>query len=72
MFERLEVLVDGGIRRGTDVLKCVCLGAKAVGLGRPPLFALEYGQEGVEHLVDGEYSVVVMGRGWKCANALQY
>lgn len=54
VFEKLEVLVDGGIRRGTDVLKCVCLGAKAVGLGRPPLYALAYGQEGVEHLVDSK------------------
>lgn len=54
VFDKLEVLVDGGIRRGTDVVKCICLGAKAVGLGRPPLYALNYGQEGVEHLLDGK------------------
>ena len=48
----MEVFVDGGIRRGSDVLKCLCLGATAVGLGRPFLYAVNYGQEGVEHLVD--------------------
>ncbi|KAF2716632.1 hypothetical protein K431DRAFT_341837 [Polychaeton citri CBS 116435] len=47
-----EVLVDGGIRRGADVLKCLCLGATAVGLGRPFLYANCYGSEGVAHLVD--------------------
>ncbi|KAJ9623666.1 hypothetical protein H2203_005928 [Taxawa tesnikishii (nom. ined.)] len=52
IFDKLEVYVDGGIRRGTDILKCLCLGATAVGLGRPFLYALNYGQEGVEHLVD--------------------
>ncbi|KAJ5747792.1 uncharacterized protein N7511_009488 [Penicillium nucicola] len=52
VFERLEVYVDSGIRRGTDVLKAVCLGATAVGMGRSVLFATNYGQDGVEHLVD--------------------
>ncbi|KAI4231580.1 MAG: hypothetical protein LQ352_008396, partial [Teloschistes flavicans] len=52
VFEKLEVYVDGGIRRGTDILKAVCLGATAVGVGRPVLYALGYGQEGVEHLID--------------------
>ncbi|KAK4989684.1 hypothetical protein LTR50_003008 [Elasticomyces elasticus] len=52
IFSKLEVYVDGGIRRGTDILKCLCLGATAVGLGRPFLYALNYGQEGVEHYID--------------------
>jgi len=47
-----EILIDGGIRRGTDILKCVCLGATGVGVGRPVLYATGYGQEGVEHLID--------------------
>ncbi len=33
--DKLDVLVDGGIRRGTDVLKALALGAKAVMIGRP-------------------------------------
>ncbi|KAI9680494.1 MAG: hypothetical protein M1817_003934 [Caeruleum heppii] len=52
VFDAMEVHVDGGIRRGTDILKALCLGAKAVGVGRPFLYALNYGQEGVEHLFD--------------------
>ncbi|KAJ3548350.1 hypothetical protein NM208_g1062 [Fusarium decemcellulare] len=52
VFDKLEVLVDGGIRRGTDVFKALCLGAKAVGIGRGFLYALNYGQEGVEKYVE--------------------
>jgi 4-hydroxymandelate oxidase len=38
--DRLDVLVDGGIRRGTDVLKALALGARAVMVGRPVLWGL--------------------------------
>ncbi len=38
--DRLEVLVDGGIRRGSDVLKALALGARAVMVGRPVLWGL--------------------------------
>jgi 4-hydroxymandelate oxidase len=37
---RVPVLVDGGIRRGTDVLKALALGAQAVLIGRPYLYGL--------------------------------
>jgi 4-hydroxymandelate oxidase len=48
-----EVLVDGGIRRGTDILKAVALGAKAVLLGRPVLWGLAVGGEaGVQHVLE--------------------
>lgn len=39
---RAEVYLDGGVRRGTDVLKALALGAKAVFLGRPVLWGLAY------------------------------
>lgn len=52
IFDRMEVFIDGGIRRGSDILKAICLGATAVGMGRSMLFAANYGQEGVEHLID--------------------
>ncbi|KAK5116686.1 hypothetical protein LTR62_007360 [Meristemomyces frigidus] len=52
IFSQLEIFVDGGIRRGTDILKCLCLGATAVGIGRPFLYALNYGEEGVRHFND--------------------
>jgi L-lactate dehydrogenase (cytochrome) len=49
---RIEVCVDGGIMRGTDVVKALCLGAKAVGIGRPPLYALAAGgADGVERVL---------------------
>ena len=47
----LEIHIDGGITRGTDVLKALCLGATAVGIGRSFLYSLCYGQEGVEHMI---------------------
>ena len=54
VFDCMEVYVDSGIRRGTDILKAVALGATAVGMGRSMLFATNYGQEGVEHLIDSK------------------
>jgi isopentenyl diphosphate isomerase/L-lactate dehydrogenase-like FMN-dependent dehydrogenase len=42
---RVPVLVDGGFRRGTDVLKALALGASAVGIGKPVFFALALGGE---------------------------
>ncbi|KAL0941457.1 cytochrome b2 [Colletotrichum truncatum] len=50
VFDKLEVYIDGGFERGSDILKAIALGATAVGIGRPFLYSLVYGQEGVEHL----------------------
>jgi 4-hydroxymandelate oxidase len=50
---RVEVYMDGGIRRGTDVLKAIALGARAVLLGRSPLWGLALGgAEGVRAVLD--------------------
>ncbi|MFN6571216.1 alpha-hydroxy acid oxidase [Dendronalium sp. ChiSLP03b] len=49
---RAEVLLDGGIRRGTDILKALAIGAKAVLIGRPVLWGLAVGgQAGVSQIV---------------------
>ncbi|KAJ4509086.1 hypothetical protein HRR75_006055 [Exophiala dermatitidis] len=50
---KMEIFVDGGIRRGTDVLKALALGARAVGLGRPFLYSLTggYGEAGFRRMV---------------------
>ena len=62
----MPVLVDGGFRRGSDVVKALCLGAAAVGIGRPFMYALGYGQEGVEHAIDGKFCPPLAGRGGRC------
>jgi 4-hydroxymandelate oxidase len=50
---RIPVLLDGGIRRGTDVFKALALGATAVGIGRPQAWGLAaFGQQGVEAVLD--------------------
>jgi 4-hydroxymandelate oxidase len=50
---RAEVYVDGGIRRGTDVLKALALGARAVLIGRPVLWGLAVGGEtGVQSVLE--------------------
>ena len=50
---RCEVYMDGGIRRGTDVLKALALGARAVLIGRPILWGLAAnGTEGVHHVLE--------------------
>ncbi|KAJ6538470.1 FMN-dependent dehydrogenase-domain-containing protein [Mycena vulgaris] len=47
--EKFQLFVDGGVRRATDVLKAIALGATAVGVGRPFLYSFSaYGSEGVE------------------------
>ncbi len=42
MEGRVEVYVDGGVRQGTDVLKALAMGARAVFVGRPVLWGLAY------------------------------
>jgi 4-hydroxymandelate oxidase len=50
---QIPVLVDGGVRRGSDVFKALAYGARAVGIGRPYTWGLaSYGQEGVERVLD--------------------
>lgn len=50
---KMPVLIDGGIRRGTDIFKALALGATAVGIGRPYAWGLAaYGQAGVERVLD--------------------
>jgi L-lactate dehydrogenase (cytochrome) len=53
VFDRIEVWVDGGIKRGTDVVKALCLGARGVGVGRAALWGLGAGgKEGVERVFE--------------------
>jgi len=50
---RIEVLMDGGIRRGSDIVKALCLGAKAVLVGRAYAYGLAAaGHPGVARAID--------------------
>jgi 4-hydroxymandelate oxidase len=50
---KIPVMVDGGVRRGTDVFKALALGANAVGIGRPYVWGVAaFGQGGVERVLD--------------------
>ncbi len=50
---QISVFVDGGVRRGTDIVKALAIGAKAVGIGRPYIWGLSvYGQDGVERVLE--------------------
>ena len=64
---RVPVIVDGGVRRGTDVYKALALGATAVGIGRPYVWGLStFGQAGVERvldLVNAELRLAMVGCG---------
>jgi isopentenyl diphosphate isomerase/L-lactate dehydrogenase-like FMN-dependent dehydrogenase len=62
VFDRVEVWVDGGVKRGTDVVKALCLGARGVGIGRPALFGLGAGgKAGVERVLESKSSSLITG-----------
>jgi L-lactate dehydrogenase (cytochrome) len=53
LMDKIEIFMDGGVRRGSDIYKALAVGARAVGIGRPALFGLgAYGQEGVERALE--------------------
>jgi L-lactate dehydrogenase (cytochrome) len=51
VFEKCEVIVDGGVTRGSDIVKALALGAKAVGIGRPFLYSLAFGEAGTSKAI---------------------
>ena len=71
---RVPILVDGGIRRGTDVFKALALGANAVGIGRPHVWGLAtFGQQGVERVLDiinAEFRLAMIGCGTTTLKAI--
>ena len=58
----IEVLVDGGVRRGTDVLMALALGARAVLVGRPMLWGLAHdGEAGARWVLDTLRTEIELG-----------
>ena len=66
--DRMEILIDSGVRRGSDIAKALCLGAKAALVGRPAMFGVAAGgQAGAERVIDiyrDELSLVMGMMGW--------
>lgn len=57
VLESMDVYLDGGVRRGTDIVKALCLGARGVGLGRPFLYGLSaFGTDGVVKAIESKLS----------------
>lgn len=73
--DQIEVLLDGGVRRGSDVVKAVALGARAVMIGRAYLWGLAAaGQPGVENVLDilrGGIDSALMGLGHSSVHDLR-
>ena len=70
VLEKLDVMVDGGIRRGTDVVKALCLGARAVGIGRPAFWGLGAGGiAGVERTLQSKCFISAPIVGSECSGA---
>jgi isopentenyl diphosphate isomerase/L-lactate dehydrogenase-like FMN-dependent dehydrogenase len=71
---RLPIIMDGGIRRGTDAFKALALGATAVGIGRPYIWGLgAFGQAGVERtlqILDTELRLAMVGCGTTALKAI--
>ena len=61
IIKKKEVYIDGGVTRGTDVLKALCLGARAVGLGRAFLYANGvWGEAGARRVVQSKFCFVIL------------
>ncbi|ETS76812.1 hypothetical protein PFICI_12199 [Pestalotiopsis fici W106-1] len=53
LFSKIHIMIDGGVRSGADVVKALALGAKAVGIGRPFLYANgTHGEEGCNRVIE--------------------
>ncbi|KAF8272517.1 FMN-dependent dehydrogenase [Lactarius quietus] len=61
LLDKHQVLIDGGVTRGTDVLKALCLGARAVGLGRAFLYGNVWGELGCRRVVEIMREEIVLG-----------
>lgn len=62
--DRIEIYIDGGIRRSTDIIKALCLGATGVGIGRPFLYAMSaYGLPGVDRAMYVQFGLILPNSG---------
>lgn len=74
VFEKCDVIIDGGITRESDVVKALALGAKGVAVGRPFLYALALGEQGVDkaiHIFHQEIEAPMVPLGVSFVNELR-
>jgi L-lactate dehydrogenase (cytochrome) len=65
LLQQCEILLDGGVRKGSDILKALALGATAVGIGRPFMYALSVGgTDGVMRAIDSELPILDQNETW--------
>lgn len=71
--DKMQIFIDGNIRRGTDIIKCLALGASAVGVGRPWLYSMTggYGEDGVRHLVGILRNEIIVNMGLLGATSIE-
>ncbi len=73
---KIPIIVDGGVRQGTDIIKYLCLGANFVGIGRPAIFGLIIdGQRGVERIfsiLTQELKTAMLNGGFKTIKEMNY
>ena len=67
--KKIPIIVDGGVRRGSDIIKYLCLGANFVGIGRPAIYGLVLnGSKGVENIfniLNSEFQTNIFNGGFK-------
>ena len=61
LFDQAEFFLDGGVRRGSDIVKALCCGASAVGMGRPFMYSVSMGDEGVAKVIKSEFCLQSFG-----------
>ena len=70
-----NIIVDGGVRRGSDILKYLCLGANLVGVGRPAMYGLICdGHKGVSRIFEilkSELRVAMYNGGFNSLNEMK-
>ena len=73
---KLPIIVDGGVRKGSDIVKYLCLGADFVGIGRPAIFGLIIdGQKGVQKIFDllyEELKTCMLNGGFKSLKDMKF
>ena len=73
--KKIKIIIDGGIRRGSDILKYLCMGAHFVGIGRPALYGLvNGGNEGVKKtfsILNSELKSAMINGGFKNLNDMK-